>query len=182
MPNSGSFTAQTARIAAAKSVASRKAAAQRPFIPDPPATPPLPTVDQYASQILARTRLQLDLVAKGILDELSRPKPDSRRLRDLSDAQRHLAEQERILAGRPLPGSRRPREDRNPATAEPAWPVPTGPATQDVTHEPVQPTAIEPPPTQGISLPAEPVPTPSPPMIVNGDGGSLSTTPGSKSG
>lgn len=72
----------------------------------------VPTSDDYPAVILARTRTQLDLVGRQITTELEREKPDSRRLRDLTDAQTRLAEQERVLSGRPLPGSRRPKEDR----------------------------------------------------------------------
>jgi hypothetical protein len=75
-----------------------------------------PSTD-YQDKCLARTRGQLDLVAKAITDELERPRLDSRKLRDLTDAQTRLSEQERILAGRPLPGSHRP------TPAKPAKPV-----------------------------------------------------------
>lgn len=60
---------------------------------------------------------------------------DSKRIRELTDAQLRLSEQERILAGRPLPGSRRPGPQRQEhrrglpggiAEAPPS-PVPTKP-------------------------------------------------------
>jgi hypothetical protein len=71
-------------------------------------------------------------VAERITEELEAEKPDSRRLRDLSDAQAKLAEQERILAGRPLPGSRRPGTTKDPGPQVGAWltPEPTGPAPE----------------------------------------------------
>ena len=81
----------------------------------------VPASDDYPAVVLARTRTQLDLVGQQITTELEREKPDSRRLRDLTDAQTRLSEQERILAGRPLPGSRRPGQDRQVAPAVGAW-------------------------------------------------------------
>ena len=54
---------------------------------------------------LARVRAQLTRID----DELEGCSfGDSKRIKDLTDAQLRLSEQERILAGRPLPGSRRP--------------------------------------------------------------------------
>lgn len=96
--------------------------------------------DAYAEEVLTRTRRQLDLVAERILEELERDKPDSRRLRDLSDAQRHLAEQERILSGRPLPGSRRPGPER-PASQVSSRPVPR------LAQPPTPPPEPQPPPS-----------------------------------
>ena len=132
------FTAETAVIAAKLSHAPTSAR-HKPRIelepPNPPPIQPQPDIapavepaDAYGLQVLARTRMQLDLVADRILEELRCKEPDSRRLRDLSDAQRHLAEQERILAGRPLPGSRRPgpvRQHRQVSEIEPL-PSPAG--------------------------------------------------------
>lgn len=120
------FTAETARIAAKLSHAPTSAR-NRPAIqslPEPQQTQPAanPADDGYSLQVLTRTRRQLDLVAERILEELQRNKPDSRRLRDLSDAQRHLAEQERILAGRPMPGSLRPSSSKSNSRQSPgAW-------------------------------------------------------------
>lgn len=127
MPNPSSlanlkppWTTETARAAAARSNAVQAAArsAKPPPLPGRAAAPS--PEDGYAEQVLLRTRTQLDLVAQRILEELQSRKPDSRRLRDLSDAQRHLAEQERILAGRPLPGSRRPQAEGKRGSNAPA--------------------------------------------------------------
>jgi hypothetical protein len=98
----------------------------------------VPASDEYPAVVLARTRTQLDLVAKRITEELEKDKPDSRRLRDLSVAQYKLSEQERILAGRPLPGSRRLQPERTPAHAAyvPLCPVPIGERTAISEPEP----------------------------------------------
>jgi hypothetical protein len=94
-----------------------------------------PTVDFHAKR-LARVRVQLDRIDS----ELERCSlSDSKRIRDLTDAQLRLSEQERILAGRPLPGSRRPgREVRSayrPSTilevAPPQQPAPARPMVAD---------------------------------------------------
>ena len=157
-------------------------------IPDP-LPPPLPT-DEYANKALARTRSQLDLCAQCILDELQRKSPDSRRLRDLSDAQAKLAEQERILSGRPLPGSRNPSKETKEKpvdywTTRPAFSVLPDPAYQVsaadvsapavVTDSTACPTCSTEPMVKGqvqaqtqegkgISLAAPTVPTPPTPI------------------
>ena len=59
-----------------------------------------------------RVRVQLDTLDARLEAELRAAKPDSRAIREITDAQVRLSEQERILAGRPLPGSRRPAPDR----------------------------------------------------------------------
>jgi hypothetical protein len=144
MPNPSSlanlkppWTTETARAAAARSNAAQ--AATRAARPKPaPGRTDIPSPDDdYPATVLMRTRTQLDLVAQRILDELDCKIPDSRRLRDLSDAQRHLAEQERILAGRPLPGSRRPaaegkRTGSVPGPSSGPW-IPAAPAPQPPT-------------------------------------------------
>lgn len=158
------WTPETAREAAARSNAAQAVARfNRPAASLGQLTQ-LPPDDDYAAQILARTRKQLDLVAQSILDELAQRKPDSRRLRDLSDAQRHLAEQERILAGRPLPGSRRPK-DHEPHSSQPgAW-IDVQPVEQPGAAPASAPRAIEPPKAMGWEYddPAQPSTPPPPP-------------------
>lgn len=56
---------------------------------------------------LLRVREQLDR-----LDQMMMTENDPQRLDRIASAQSKLAEQERILDGRPLPGSRRPRETK----------------------------------------------------------------------
>ena len=109
------FNAANARFMAARSVTARKAAeAERAANPVPiplPATAAADT-ERYIATRLARVRGQLNLVDAAIEKEASKAQPDGQRLNWLAAAQERLAEQERILAGRPLPGSRRPGRDR----------------------------------------------------------------------
>lgn len=82
-------------------------------------------------------RVQLDSVDRAIEVEATKATPDGQRLNWLAQAQERLAEQERILDNRPLPGSRRPREDRARVSAgwielQPALPpAPASPAVPD---------------------------------------------------
>ena len=71
-------------------------------------------------------RVQLDLVDKRITEQANAKTVDGQVLNWLCAAQERLAGQERILAGRPLPGSRRPAQDRTPA-ASAARPLPMVP-------------------------------------------------------
>ena len=80
--------------------------------------------NDYVARRLARVRKQLDSVDAAIEECIG---GDSKRLKELTDAQMRLAEQERQLAGRPLPGSRRPSADHEPRRtqrAEPQYPQP----------------------------------------------------------
>jgi hypothetical protein len=77
----------------------------------------------------------------------------------LAQAQERLAEQERLLSGRPLPGSRRPgKADARPAYNPGAWieTQPALPAPQVPKDGPPDPLPVEPP------TPA-PTATPTPP-------------------
>lgn len=106
------FTAETAVIAAKKSHAPDSARYQKP---DPPQTErsgsqtaePLPELAIYTRARLERVRTQLDRVDAMMLTE-----DDPAKLDRLASAQARLSEQERILAGRPLPGSFRPQADK----------------------------------------------------------------------
>jgi hypothetical protein len=108
------FNSLNAREMAVRSVAARKAAAAERT--PSPATIPLtpgapPGTDPYVTERLSRVRGQLDR-----LDGLMATEKDPQRIDRLASAQYRLAEQERILSGRPLPGSRRP--GREPARHE----------------------------------------------------------------
>jgi hypothetical protein len=77
-----------------------------------PPEPPLPETiaqmtEEFADRRLMRVREQLEK-----LDALAAGEKDTKRLKELADATTRLSEQERILAGRPLPGSRRPSSDK----------------------------------------------------------------------
>jgi hypothetical protein len=120
----------------------------------------------YQAKRLARVRVQLDRLD----DELQRCSfADSKRVKELTDAQLRLSEQERVLSGRPLPGSRRPREDRARVSAgwielQPALPVgPVGPAPPVAPARPIGSEYDDPP---GLVRDAEgkPVAPPSAPV------------------
>ena len=68
--------------------------------------------DDYVARRLARVRAQLDTLDDLIAAEMASGKPDAQRLDRYASAQARLATQEQQLAGRPLPGSRRPGKDR----------------------------------------------------------------------
>ena len=124
MNRPGTFTVETARLAAAASVAARLAKAQRPQESEPAVPQPLPTVevDTFTARKIARVREQIDRV-EALLDDADEPQAVDR----FANALTRLYDLERILAGRPLPGSRRPTEDRAPRRqprTEPAYPAP----------------------------------------------------------
>jgi hypothetical protein len=79
---------------------------------------PLQAADSYVSERLSRVRLQLDRVDGMVMTE-----KDPQKLDRLASAQARLAEQERIMSGRPLPGSMRPRPDRRQAPAPLPGPI-----------------------------------------------------------
>lgn len=77
--------------------------------------------DPYVAGRLARVRKQLDR-----LDRLMCEEADPQRLDRLASAQYRLSEQERILAGRPLPGSIRRKQEpeaRRQSISEPSGPL-----------------------------------------------------------
>lgn len=76
--------------------------------------------DDYMLRRLTRVRGQLDR-----LDEMMRTEMDPQKLDRIASAQAKLAEQERQLAGRPLPGSLRPTGKQSAASM---IEVPTVPA------------------------------------------------------
>ena len=149
VPQMALFTAATARQAALKSVEvqrqKRSAEAQRRLLPAsaPLQAPAPPAVDDYTRLRLVCVRSQLGLVDAAILKEAGKDYPDGQRLNWLAAAQERLAEQERVLAGRPMPGSLRPtaagKQHASAPMADSApWipePSPAAPAAQ-----------VEPPP------------------------------------
>jgi hypothetical protein len=94
------FTAANAREMAARSHEARRERF-RMAENDPTTTEHLP---DFVAQRLVRVRKQLDR-----LDRLIMTVEDPQKLDRLASAQARLAEQERILDGRPLPGSLRPK-------------------------------------------------------------------------
>lgn len=95
---------------------------QKPADSQPRFAGTLPANDGFSRTSLLRVRKQLDLVNDSLLAQLSKSTIDPQAIDRLSNAQMRLSEQERILAGRPLPGSHRPRPeraDRRQAAPEP---------------------------------------------------------------
>ena len=164
MARPGTFTVETARLAGLASVASKaaakKAAIERANAAPSPVEIPFPTEDSFANRRLERVRAQLDLIDLAIENEAKLRQPDGQRLNWLASAQERLAEQERQLAGRPLPGSLRPREDRSARSQSPVFdnsppvPVSTPAPAPAPAPAPVQPASS--------SLPS-PVPDPTGP-------------------
>lgn len=137
------FTPQNAKAYRQKSLASyrrnrilEKQRAERealaaflPPLPPPqpvPLPPPLPPPQQkdlcdFCEKRIARVRGMLDK-----LDTLMEKERDPQKLDRLASAQMRLSEQERIMSGRPLPGSRRPIKER---------PHPNGSTTEQLTPE-----------------------------------------------
>jgi hypothetical protein len=107
------FTRENAAIMSAKGNASRWS---RPRQSNPPAeAPEIPAeipqtiveVESFTSRRLTRVRDQLER-----LDRMAAEEDDPKRIKELADATTRLSEQERILDGRPMPGSRRPPTDK----------------------------------------------------------------------
>jgi hypothetical protein len=107
------FNAESSRKAAQLAVAARREKAER--IRNEPPKPPTPSVetvkpesiDDFTTRRLTRVREQLER-----LDRMAAEEDDPKRIKELADATTRLSEQERILDGRPMPGSRRPPTDK----------------------------------------------------------------------
>ena len=114
-----------------------------------PATVPKPVaevLDDFTVRKLVRIRDQINRV-EGLLDEATEPQAVDR----FANALTRLYDLERILAGRPLPGSRRPAPDGKqrgqPSAARPWVPVvapepgpsaPTAPSDPQIEPKPLQ--------------------------------------------
>jgi hypothetical protein len=148
------FTTVNAREMAAKAHAARlqRLASGTPAAATFPQTPqvgPHEAAGAYAVRRLSRVRVQLDLVDKRIEELAKEAAVDGQLLNWLCAAQERLAEQERVLDNRPLPGSRRPSKDDARPRQPGAWLS---------EPEPMPATQKDGPPD---SLPVEP-PTPAP--------------------
>ena len=162
------ITPETARTMAAKSAEARRL---RPLKAVPPGFKivradypvPLPRDDSYVERRLARVRDQLQRL-DGFLDD----EDDPGKIDRLASAIHRLSEIERVLAGRPTPGQRKPKEEVavNPNAAV-AWladaidlqpePQVVAPAAPKLDPEPAPDT-----PTGSVQ-PENPLPeTPSP--------------------
>jgi hypothetical protein len=105
------FTTANAREMAARSQAARRQRttqreAAREVAPGLPQTNPQQDDDAlFIAKRLARVRKQLDRI-----DGMIEKETDPMKLDRLASAIARLAEQERLLAGRPMPGSFRPKK------------------------------------------------------------------------
>ncbi len=126
--------------------------------PQAPQAGPHEAANDYVSRRLARVRAQLDMVDKAFETEATKATPDGQRLNWLAQAQERLAEQERVLDNRPLPGSRRPgKADVRPMPPR-AWlarPVPVLAKDRPLDSLPVEP------PTPAPTITPTPPPAPS---------------------
>jgi hypothetical protein len=108
------ITAETAREyqqrAARARVANRRAGGHE----QPQAAPQNPAADGFVLACLARTRAQLNALDEMLNRVLSvdADKVDGQLIDRLASAKARFHDVERILAGRPTPGSRRPAPDR----------------------------------------------------------------------
>ena len=116
-------THETARAAAAKANQVRwsrwkaeQAKSATPAI-TPAITPPVPELvaDEFIKRKLARVRGQIERI-DGLMEEVTEPQAADRFCAALA----RLYEIERILAGRPLPGSMRPTKAQS---SQVAWPI-----------------------------------------------------------
>ena len=83
----------------------------------------------FSQECLALTRARIKETFTRLGEESGSPKCDGQRLNWLASALERLAELERILDGRPLPGSRRPAPEPSPS-ARPAPRPPAAPITR----------------------------------------------------
>lgn len=107
------FTPETAAAMAARAHESRRnrLIAAREIATNAIVAPQSPSAtSHYQTCRLARVRVMMDALDKKISSLIDTSDPDAASAIDrLVSAQSRLSEQERVLSGRPLPGSLRPR-------------------------------------------------------------------------
>ena len=97
--------------------AQRRLKLKTPPFPAPPPAPIValnPPLEPFLEDQRLELRARMKSLGKAIADEIAKPVPDAQAIDRMSSAWAKHAEQERILDGRPLPGSRRPRPERAP--------------------------------------------------------------------
>lgn len=99
------FSAANAKEMAARSHLLRKQRVQELRLAANPV--PLPADDSYVERRLSRVRQQIE-----VLSDMLESESDPQKIDRLASAIARLAEYERQLANRPLPGSRRPAPER----------------------------------------------------------------------
>lgn len=73
----------------------------------------------YEGKTLLRVRIQLDRLYEAFMSEVGKRDIDAAKLDRIAAAQSRLAEQERQLAGRPLPGSLKPTSPKSKRASQP---------------------------------------------------------------
>ena len=150
------FTRETAAIASTKANQVRwsrwraeQAKIETPPEPKPPPAALPTTPDDFTTRKLARIRGQIDAV-ESLLDGATEPQAVDR----FANALTRLYDLERVLAGRPLPGSRRPvpegRRGRGAADEAAILEVPAFPVAPPVAQVPA---VLEPPSAQAPARP-----------------------------
>jgi hypothetical protein len=117
------FTKENAAEMAARALEARKQAEIMRLNGEPPK--PLLPEEKYRILTLARTRKQIERLFE-MMDECD----DAQKLDRLASALARLNEQERQLAGRPLPGSLKPTQQIKPRRTEPIAPIESGETPQ----------------------------------------------------
>jgi len=114
------FTTANAKEMSARGNAAKVLAKQRreELIATANAIPILPPDEDFRIRRLVRVRKQL---AK--LDDMIEAESEPQKLDRLASAQARLAKQEQELAGRPLPGSRRPGKEKPARTVANSGPI-----------------------------------------------------------
>ncbi len=119
----------------------------------------------FEGRTLARVRLQLDKVFEAFVIEADKSNSDASKLDRLASAQARLSEQERILSGRPMPGSLRPTtKATKPRISDMESPEPAS----SVIHTPTNSVPVQPVEAQTIpdSQAIDPEPIPDVPPVV----------------
>lgn len=105
----------------------------------------------YLEKVKARARAQVLVLLTRIEEESAKPKIDGGTLDRLASALERLAELERVLDGRPSPGTRRPApevapDERRAPRAVPQSPIPSQGVTGPVAALPSPGVSAPPPP------------------------------------
>ena len=141
--------------AAATAARKRRAESRAESLRTVPSAERVAPEEDYSGLLLIRTRAHVSNLNYVLSHELTRPSPDPTKIDRLASAWERLAEVERRLAGRPLPGSRRPPREEPirqlttrprglpPPPARPAQEPPPSPAPSTIDDEPDEPDGLQ---------------------------------------
>lgn len=134
------FTSETAADMARKSAESKRLRLEnlRNAVADAVGNPEI----DFKDRTLSRVRLQMENLSDEIDEAIDRA--DSKKVKELTDAYTRLGDMERILAGRPLPGSKRPAPERASKRGNDSMPSPIAPATPQAESQPTYNPATDP--------------------------------------